>query len=141
MWRQFIVNSQRTLEWEEWTEQIYNIANEVGEKGAITSELEIDLQQSFMLNMILNTNSEVLSDERITMKKWIGWFSESLGYQEANKRRAEIEQAVINVYGERYSNQNYWRLKDLQTKAQEIKDKNTNDYVSQDKSIDIVLPF
>ena len=141
MWRQFIVNSQRTLEWEEWTEQIYNIANEVGEKGAITSELEIDLQQSFMLNMILNTNSEVLSDERITMKKWIGWFSESLGCQEANKRRAEIEQAVINVYGERYSNQNYWRLKDLQTKAQEIKDKNTNDYVSQDKSIDIVLPF
>ena len=141
LWRQFIVNSQRTLEWEEWTEQIYNIANEVGEKGAITSELEIDLQQSFMLNMILNTNSEVLSDERITMKKWIGWFSESLGYQEANKRRAEIEQAVINVYGERYSNQNYWRLKDLQTKAQEIKDKNTNDYVSQDKSIDIVLPF
>ena len=141
MWRQFIVNSQRTLEWEEWTEQIYNIANEVGERGAITSELEIDLQQSFMLNMILNTSSEVLSDERITMKKWIGWFSESLRYQEANKRRAEIEQAVINIYGDRYGNQNYWRLKDLQIKAQEIKDKNTNDYVSQDKSIDIKLPF
>ena len=44
-----------------------------------------------------------------------------MGAQEANKRRGEIEKAVVQVYGERYSTSNYWLLQDFHIVAHDIR--------------------
>jgi hypothetical protein len=49
-----------------------------------------------------------------------------MGVTEAHKRRAEIESAVIKVYGERYSTTNYWLLTSLQETAQRLKNEINN---------------
>ena len=49
------------------------------------------------------------------------YFAAQIGAAEAQKRREEIEHAVLNVYGERYSTQTYWLLSDLKKRAQELK--------------------
>ena len=58
----------------------------------------------------------------VALKTFVDLFSESMGVVEAHKRKAEIEAAVLKVYGARYSTTNYWLLSELQKVAQAMKD-------------------
>ena len=72
------------------------------------------------------TKSPASAQNHVALKTFVDWFSESMGVMEAHKRRAEIEAAVIKVYGERYSTTNYWLLTSLQETAQRLKNEINN---------------
>jgi hypothetical protein len=50
-----------------------------------------------------------------------------MGVVEAHKRKAEIEAAVVKVYGPRYSTTNYWLLTALQDTALGLKNEINNE--------------
>ena len=91
----------------------------------LSEELEIDLRKLNFIERILAlttpSTSSSNSQNRIALKTFVDWFSESMGVVEAHKRKAEIEAAVLKVYGPRYSTTNYWLLSELQRKAYDMK--------------------
>ena len=72
-------------------------------------------------NYIAPSNSPACPQNKVSLKTFVDWFSETMGVVEAHKRKSEIEAAVLNVYGPRYSTTNYWLLSELQSKAMELK--------------------
>ena len=55
----------------------------------------------------------------MTLKFFVDWFSKSEGYSASGHRR-EIEQAVVDVFGQRWNNYKYWRLDLLRQQAAEM---------------------
>lgn len=125
LWYNFVVNSERTKEWSEWANDLAPLSEEKGDRTEVTEELEIDLRKLHFIDRLLAlqtpSNSPSCSQNRVSLKTFVDWFSESMGTVEAHKRKAEIEAAVIKVYGARYSTTNYWLLSELQRKAYEMK--------------------
>lgn len=124
MWRTFVQNSTRTLDWSEWAERISPMAEEKGERAEIADEFESELRKSGMLDRVLmmrDPANKWCADNRITLKVFVDMFADAIGSSEAQKRRQEIEAAVISVYGGRYSNSNYWLLTSLKETAQRLK--------------------
>lgn len=143
LWRNFIINSTRTKSWTEWAQELEPIAEEVGEMEEVASEFEVELQQSGFINFLLNKDkakNRYSADNKITLKVFVDYFSNSVGAVQAQKRKSEIEKAVINVFGDRYSTTNYWMLDELQKKASELLEKiNESETDTITKTID--LPF
>lgn len=125
LWADFVLNSQRTKSWSEWAEELAPMSEEKGDRTEVTEELEIDLRKLNFIERILAlttpSTSSSNSQNRIALKTFVDWFSETMGAVEAHKRKAEIEAAVLKVYGPRYSTTNYWLLSELQRKAYEMK--------------------
>lgn len=139
LWRQFIINSERTQDWYSWAKDIEICAEEIGEMQEASAEYEVELQQSNFVDYLLNrqaTSNLYDANNKITLKFFVDYFASISGSTIVNKRKSEIERAVINVYGKRYSSTNYWRLNELQDKARSIRDNN----ISEDNN-DINLPF
>ena len=130
LWLDFVLNSTKTKDWSVWAEELAPVSEEKGDRTEVTEELEIDLRKLAMQERILalNTpsNSPACAQNHISLKTFVDWFSESMGVMEAHKRKAEIEAAVIKVYGERYSTTNYWLLTTLQDKALKMKNEINN---------------
>lgn len=143
LWRNFIINSTRIKSWTEWAQELEPIAEEVGEMEEVASEFEVELQQSGFINFLLNKDkakNRYSADNKITLKVFVDYFSNSVGAVQAQKRKSEIEKAVINVFGDRYSTTNYWMLDELQKKASELLEKiNESETDTITKTID--LPF
>lgn len=143
LWRTFIINSTRSKSWTEWAQELEPIAEEVGEMEEVASEFEVELQQSGFINFLLNKDkakNRYSADNKITLKVFVDYFSLSVGSVQAQKRKSEIEKAVLNVYGDRYSTTNYWMLDELQKKASELLEKiNESETDTITKTID--LPF
>lgn len=114
LWWQFISNSQRTKDWKEWADEIATYSNEEGEKSVRSFEFEVELRKKEMIDFIYNltspSDSPACPQTHITLKVFVDYFARDIGANEANKRRPEIESAVIAVFGERYSTTNYWLL-------------------------------
>ena len=95
----------------------------MGERMERCDEFAIELQQPKFTDTI---NSMTANDQRfaaknkLTLKFFVDYFAQTIGAQEAQRRRGEIEKAVLQVYGERYSTSNYWLLPDLQSKIYEM---------------------
>lgn len=142
LWAAFVLNSQRTKDWSAWADELAPVSEEKGDRTEVADELEIDLRKLDMLERVLAMNTPTKSpasaQNHVALKTFVDWFSESMGVMEAHKRRAEIEAAVIKVYGERYSTTNYWLLTSLQETAQRLKNEINNpvatDAVAQDTS-------
>ena len=142
LWAAFVLNSQRTKDWSAWADELAPVSEEKGDRTEVADELEIDLRKLDMLERVLAMNTPTKSpasaQNHVALKTFVDWFSESMGVMEAHKRRAEIEAAVIKVYGERYSTTNYWLLTSLQETAQRLKNEINNpvatDAGSQDTS-------
>ena len=142
LWAAFVLNSQRTKDWSAWADELAPVSEEKGDRTEVADELEIDLRKLEMLDRVLAMNTPTKSpasaQNHVALKTFVDWFSESMGVMEAHKRRAEIEAAVIKVYGERYSTTNYWLLTSLQETAQILKNEINNpvatDAGSQDTS-------
>lgn len=130
LWAAFVLNSQRTKEWSAWADELAPVSEEKGDRTEVADELEIDLRKLDMLERVLAMNTPTKSpasaQNHVALKTFVDWFSESMGVMEAHKRRAEIEAAVIKVYGERYSTTNYWLLTSLQETAQKLKNEINN---------------
>ncbi len=130
LWAAFVLNSQRTKDWSTWADELAPVSEEKGDRTEVADELEIDLRKLDMLERVLAMNtptkSPVSAQNHVALKTFVDWFSESMGVMEAHKRRAEIEAAVIKVYGERYSTTNYWLLTSLQETAQRLKNEINN---------------
>lgn len=130
LWAAFVLNSQRTKDWSSWTDELAPVSEEKGDRTEVADELEIDLRKLDMLERVLAMNTPTKSpasaQNHVALKTFVDWFSESMGVTEAHKRRAEIEAAVIKVYGERYSTTNYWLLTSLQETAQRLKNEINN---------------
>lgn len=123
LWSDFIFNSRQVKPFEEWALEIDPISEEQGERDIIANEFETELRKSNMTKRIIDIPEPANksgADNKVTMKTFVDWFSESIGSVEAHKRKNEIEAAVIAVYGDRYSTTNYWRLTDLQDKALQL---------------------
>lgn len=123
LWRTFVLNSQRTKEWQEWANDIAPDAEETGERQQISDEYQNELRKSYMLKRITEMSkpaSRFCADNKVTIKMFVDMFSETIGTVEAHKRKKEIEAAVIAVFGERYSTSNYWLLTDMQVRAYEL---------------------
>ena len=135
LWADFVLNSQRTKDWSAWADELAPVSEEKGDRTEVADELEIDLRKLEMLDRVLSMNTPTKSpasaQNHVALKTFVDWFSESMGVMEAHKRRAEIEAAVIKVYGERYSTTNYWLLTSLQETAQRLKNE-INDPVATD---------
>lgn len=125
LWADFVLNSTRTKNWSEWADELAPEAEEKGDRTEVAEELEIDLRKLGMIERVLAmqtpSNSPACAQNHVALKTFVDWFSESMGVMEAHKRKAEIEAAVLNVYGQRYSTTNYWLLSELQRKANEMK--------------------
>lgn len=143
LWRKFILNSTREKSWSEWAQELEPIAEEIGEMEEVADEFEVELQQSTFLNFLSNKDkplNKYSADNKITLKFFVDYFSGTIGSTIAHKRKSEIENAVIKVFGPRYSTSNYWMLTDLQVKAQELKENITKS--EADEVINKVeLPF
>ena len=130
LWAAFVLNSQRTKDWSAWADELAPVSEEKGDRTEVADELEIDLRKLDMLERVLAMNTPTKStasaQNHVALKTFVDWFSESMGVMEAHKRRAEIEAAVIKVYGERYSTTNYWLLTSLQETAQRLKNEINN---------------
>lgn len=130
LWADFVLNSQRTKDWSAWADELAPVSEEKGDRTEVADELEIDLRKLDMLERVLAMNTPTKSpasaQNHVALKTFVDWFSESMGVMEAHKRRAEIEAAVIKVYGERYSTTNYWLLTSLQETAQRLKNEINN---------------
>ena len=130
LWAAFVLNSQRTKDWSAWADELAPVSEEKGDRTEVADELEIDLRKLDMLERVLSMNTPTKSpasaQNHVALKTFVDWFSESMGVMEAHKRRAEIEAAVIKVYGERYSTTNYWLLTSLQETAQRLKNEINN---------------
>lgn len=130
LWAAFVLNSQRTRDWSAWADELAPVSEEKGDRTEVADELEIDLRKLDMLERVLAMNTPTKSpasaQNHVALKTFVDWFSESMGVTEAHKRRAEIEAAVIKVYGERYSTTNYWLLTSLQETAQRLKNEINN---------------
>ena len=130
LWASFVLNSQRTKDWSAWADELAPVSEEKGDRTEVADELEIDLRKLDMLERVLAMNTPTKSpasaQNHVALKTFVDWFSESMGVMEAHKRRAEIEAAVIKVYGERYSTTNYWLLTSLQETAQRLKNEINN---------------
>ena len=130
LWSAFVLNSQRTKDWSAWADELAPVSEEKGDRTEVADELEIDLRKLDMLERVLAMNTPTKSpasaQNHVSLKTFVDWFSESMGVMEAHKRRAEIEAAVIKVYGERYSTTNYWLLTSLQETAQRLKNEINN---------------
>jgi hypothetical protein len=130
LWAAFVLNSQRTKDWSSWADELAPVSEEKGDRTEVADELEIDLRKLDMLERVLAMNTPTKSpasaQNHVALKTFVDWFSESMGVTEAHKRRAEIEAAVIKVYGERYSTTNYWLLTSLQETAQRLKNEINN---------------
>lgn len=123
LWRQFVLNSTRTMEWQAWADKIAPMSEEQGERQEAADEFSNELRKSYMLNRIIEMAepaSRFCADNKVTIKTFVDWFSEAIGSTEAHKRKKEIEEAVINVFGPRYSTTNYWLLTDLKSAANEM---------------------
>lgn len=134
LWADFVLNSQRTKDWSAWADELAPVSEEKGDRTEVADELEIDLRKLDMLERVLAMNTPTKSpasaQNHVALKTFVDWFSESMGVMEAHKRRAEIEAAVIKVYGERYSTTNYWLLTSLQETAQRLKNEINNPVVT-----------
>lgn len=130
LWAAFVLNSQRTKDWSTWADELAPVSEEKGDRTEVADELEIDLRKLDMLERVLAMNTPTKSpasaQNHVALKTFVDWFSESMGVMEAHKRRAEIEAAVIKVYGERYSTTNYWLLSNLQDTAKKMKNEINN---------------
>ena len=130
LWAAFVLNSQRTKDWSAWADELAPVSEEKGDRTEVADELEIDLRKLDMLERVLAMNTPTKSpasaQNHVALKTFVDWFSESMGVMEAHKRRAEIEAAVIKVYGERYSTTNYWLLTSLKETAQRMKNEINN---------------
>ena len=130
LWASFVLNSQRTKDWSAWADELAPVSEEKGDRTEVADELEIDLRKLDMLERVLAMNTPTKSpasaQNHVALKTFVDWFSESMGVMEAHKRRAEIEAAVVKVYGERYSTTNYWLLTSLQETAQRLKNEINN---------------
>lgn len=130
LWADFVLNSTRTKDWSAWADELAPVSEEKGDRTEVANELEIDLRKLEMLDRVLAMNTPTKSpasaQNHVALKTFVDWFSESMGVMEAHKRRAEIEAAVIKVYGERYSTTNYWLLTSLQETAQILKNEINN---------------
>ena len=143
LWRKFILNSTREKSWSEWAQELEPIAEEIGEMEEVADEFEIELQQSAFLGFLTGKEkplNKYSADNKITLKFFVDYFSGTIGSTIAHKRKSEIENAVLKVFGPRYSTTNYWMLTDLQVKAQELMDNITKS--EADEVINKVeLPF
>ena len=130
LWADFVLNSTRTKEWSAWADELAPMSEEKGDRTEVTEELEIDLRKLEMLERVLALNtpskSPACAQNHVALKTFVDWFSETMGVMEAHKRKAEIEAAVIKVYGARYSTTNYWLLSALQESAQNMKNEINN---------------
>lgn len=125
IWLVFVRGCERSKAWKEWADEISSISNEVGERTERANEFEIELQRSVFISHLCNMSSvsdkASSSDNHISLKFFVDYFAREIGAQEAQKRREEIEQSVLAVFGPRYSTQTYWLLSDLKKRAEEIK--------------------
>ena len=130
LWADFVLNSTRTKDWSVWADELAPISEEKGDRTEVTEELEIDLSKLQMIERVLALTTPSVSpscpQNRVALKTFVDWFSETMGVMEAHKRKAEIEAAVIKVYGQRYSTTNYWLVSELQRKAYEMKNEINN---------------
>ena len=134
LWASFVLNSTRDKDWSTWAEELAPVSEEKGDRTEVTEELEIDLRKLAMIERILAlstpSNAPGCPQNHVALKTFVDWFSESMGTVEAHKRKAEIEAAVIKVYGARYSTSNYWLLSNLQETAQKMKNEINNPAVT-----------
>lgn len=120
LWSEFVLNSQRPKEWQEWANEIALIAEEQGERQEASDEFKNELGKTAFLKRLTDMPkpaSRFCSDNKITIKTFVDYFAEEIGSTEAHKRKNEIEAAVIAVFGNRYSTSNYWLLTDLKETA------------------------
>lgn len=129
LWRSFVINSQRVKEWKVWADELAPTSNEIGERQERANEFEIEMCQKdfldFIFNIDLNGNESPANPQNhISLKKFVDYFAtHGAGQQEANKRRGEIESAVLKVFGARYGTQTYWLATTLKAKAKELNTK------------------
>ena len=120
LWKQFIVNSvPATDDWQQWSEWVAKYSDEEGERQTFAEEYAVELQKPDFLNTLLNVpsgRSATSPDNKLTLKFFVSYFAEKDGY-DAAKHRREIEQAVIEVFGERWNGYNFWRADILKDKA------------------------
>lgn len=112
LWRDFVATSTRSKEWQTWADEIFELSAEQGERMVVAEEIVVELQQRYFADF-LAARPRGGTNEKITLKVFVDFFSQSMGSVEAHKRRGEIERAVETVFGKRYSTTNYWRLQDL----------------------------
>ena len=124
MWLLFCRNVPKVSDWRANTIQIEQVAEETGERSERTDEFAVELQQDAFIDSLIRRNANAqrfAAENKITLKFFVDYFAQTMGAQEANRRRGEIEKAVVQVYGERYSTSNYWLLQDLQSVAHDIR--------------------
>lgn len=145
LWAAFVLNSERTKPWSEWAEELAPVSEEKGDRTEVTEELEIELRKLHMLDRVLALNTPSTSpanpQNKVALKTFVDWFGESMGVVEAHKRKAEIEAAVLKVYGKKYSTTNYWLLSELQKQAQEMKNSINNIPTVELETEEDDLPF
>lgn len=125
LWADFVLNSTRTKSWSEWADELAPDSEEKGDRTEVMEEFEIELRKLHFIEFLLAQTTPSVSpscaQNHVSLKMFVDWFAETTGTVEAHKRKAEIEAAVLKVFGQRYSTSNYWLLSELRKVAQAMK--------------------
>lgn len=148
LWLRYIAGSRRECAWSEWADTIAEMSNEVGERTERANEYAIELQRpaflDYLLSQVLHSDKPYSTANRISLKFFVDYFSRDGGAAETNKRRDEIEAAVVAVFGQRYSTCTYWLLSELQERARQMKRDMDKVIIPDDMKVgdtDKTLPF
>lgn len=122
LWRLFAVHAEPLMsDWAAWAERIAAMSDESGEMTIVSGEFEAELRQADFLQHLVNEHEEGAKTSNLnrrTLKYFVDWFAR---YDvTARKARAEIEAAVVKVFGARNEGRNYWILSDLKQRAYEL---------------------
>ena len=145
LWMDFVLNSQRVKDWKEWNDELAPETEEKGDRQAVADDLEVELRKLAMLNKILDlttpSNSPACAENHVPLKWFVDTFAITMGTTEAHKRKGEIEAAVLNVFGPRYSTTGYWLLSRLKETAELLKDEIRNASYDEGAGNNTNLPF
>lgn len=120
----FVLNSQRTKGWQDWTKEIFDVAEEKGIKADIITNYYIMLTRSEVLGKLSTMPLAVdkwSSDNKFTIADWKTLLADRVPQMELVKQTNEIRAAAEKIVP-KYSKTNYWLKNEVREKAQAMMD-------------------
>lgn len=126
LWQTFIFNSTPRADWKQWADELVAAgANEDGERTERAEEFALELRSPIFAKHLatrVQVGPKYSAANYVSLKFFVDFFANTIGTAEAARRRGEIESAVLQVFGPRYSSTRFWLLGELQDRADRIQE-------------------
>lgn len=142
LWKMFVLNSQRSKSWAEWTNELFEAAEEKGEKSEYIGGYYILLTRTEVLTKLQQmpiVKDKWSADNKFTLNDWIKLLSDYVPTMDLVKQKNEIRTAA-KKFLPCYSTQQYWLRNDVRARAIEIMENKVTNETKPEAEED-KLPF